>query len=105
MKSSLMPRSASRPPSGAGRSADCGAGQRHHEDRTDQRAPQHPGHGAVRDRLKELVQLDPSAVVLDCNDSIPQLDQIFLLHGGRHLAHSLRLCFAWEFDDQKIGQG
>src|SRR5262249_37437893 len=47
----------------AGSSSDRGASQWHHEKQTDQRAPKHPRHGAMGDRLEQLVQLDPSAVV------------------------------------------
>ena len=56
-------------------------------------------------RLEELVQLDPFAIVLHRDDGIPKLDQVLLLHGEQHLAHTFGLLFAGKFDDEQIGHG
>jgi hypothetical protein len=51
-----------------------------------------------------MIQLDPSAVVFHRHNCIPQLDQIFPLHGEQRLTDAFRLCLTWEFNDQQIGQ-
>src|SRR6516165_287347 len=52
--------------------------------------------------MKELVQLDAAVGVLHRDDSVPEFDQVLLLHCEQHLTHAFCLCLTREFDDQQI---
>ncbi len=87
----------------ARRGTDRGAGQRHHEQKTDQRAPEHAGHGTCLDRMKQLVQPDMPFGAFRDHHGVAELDEIFALHRQQLLANLVGLCFRREFDDKQIG--
>ena len=105
MNLSSMPKSVSAPETAPGRRAERRAGERHHEDQPDQRAPEHAGDAADRGGVEELVELDVAFRIFDGDDGVAHLDQIFLLHLKQFLSHFLGLLLRGKGNDEQIVHG